>query len=145
LHNELSENLVRSEKLLHLGQVAGYVSNLVANRIAQRLFHVVEVCAQVIHSEGMGEVSLFSPGEQLGHVPKVREPVIDGRSREQEKGLRPQAVVQQIVKSIIARGFACFTGAHSTRVAKVVRLIDHYDVRQFGDALEPLWKIAFPT
>ena len=74
---------------------------------------------------------------------KVRKAIIDGRGREQKEGLRPHAVVQQIIKLIVARWLICCVCASSARIAKMMRLINDHDIRKLGDPLKPVREIAF--
>ena len=51
LHNEVAKDLIRGQDLLSLVNVFGDVDQIVSDPIAKRLLHIVEVGAQIIHTE----------------------------------------------------------------------------------------------
>ena len=143
LHDEVAEDIVGAENLMRLGQLFGDIGQVVPDPTAQSFLHLVEVRAQVVDAQRAGEVRLVPAREQLGHVPKVAQPVVDRRGGEHEKGLRPLRVVEQVVEAVVARWFRVrLPTAPCPGVAEVVRLVDHHDVRKLGDAPESLREVA---
>ncbi len=128
---------------MRLGQLFGDIGQVVSDSIAQGLLHLVEVRAQVVDAQRAGEVRLVPAREQLGHVPKVAQPVVDRRGGKHEKGFGPLRVVEQVVEAIVARRLrVLIIVAPCPGVAEVVRFVDHHDVCKLGDASEPLREVA---
>jgi hypothetical protein len=71
LDDEMLEYFVHAENLLRLGHMFGYVGRIMSDRAAERLFHLIEMRAQVVHAQRTGEVSFVATGEQLDHVAEV--------------------------------------------------------------------------
>ncbi len=142
----MAEDLVGEEDFLCLGHVFGDVGRLVPDPVAQRLLHLIEMCAQVVDPEGPREIGLIPSREQLCHVSEVAQPVIDRRGREHEEGFRPLRVVEQVVEPVVPGGLdAVVLSTAPSWIAEVVCFVDDHYVSQLRDAAEALRKVALAT
>ena len=92
------------------------------------------------------KICLVATREELGHVAKVAQAVVDGGGRQHEHGLGTLRAVEQLEQAGVARRFDSPVGvAPAARVAEVVRLVDDDDVGEFRDALETIREVPLSS
>ena len=113
-------------------------------RLLKSLFHRVEMRLQVVNAQRPRKISLIPARKQLGHVPEVAQTVVDRSRCKHEERLRPDRLVEQIVKLVVARRLNALVGVPpATRIAEVVRLVDDHDIGKLRDTTEAFGKITF--
>src|SRR5690349_20874248 len=146
LDHELAEDLVSCQDLLCLRDLFRHVWEVVTHSRPQRLLHVIEVRAKVVHTERTPEVLLVATRKELSHVAEVAQSVVDRRRREHEQSLWPHGVVEQVVQPEVARRLrAIFWVTTASGIAEMMRLVDHYHIGELGNPTEALREIALPT
>ncbi|MGH8587849.1 MAG: hypothetical protein ACREXX_00485, partial [Gammaproteobacteria bacterium] len=140
------KDCIRRQKILNLSHMAGDISDFVANCVAKRLLHVVEVRSQIVYAEGPAEVRLVAPCEELGHVADVAQPVVDGSCGQHVERLQSGRVPEKLIELVVTRRIALVVAvALAPRITEVVSLIDDHDIGELGDPTEPLGEVPFAT
>ncbi|MDZ7790389.1 MAG: hypothetical protein U5L08_07860 [Xanthomonadales bacterium] len=98
---------------------------------------------EAVDTQGSSEPLVVFLREQLDHVTKVGQPIVDRRRREHEEALGSFLRVHQIEQTPIARRILVVVAAR-TAITEVMGLVDNYSVGQFGHLPESLRVIAAP-
>src|SRR6185312_2867413 len=111
--------------------------------LAKRFLHIIEVCSQTINTESRTKIRLVAPGEELGQVAEVAQPVVDGRRGQHEERLRPRRIIQEVIEPIVARRLDSFINtAWSAWITEMMGFVNYYDVGERCDPAKPLGKIT---
>ena len=143
LHHESSEDGVALHHLHRLRRPVREVDSLPTDSLEESPFRLGEVSTQVVDTQSLAEVPLIAAREQFRHVPKITEPVVDRRRREEEHGLSAGIRVQQVVEPVVT-GRGDRLAAATTHIAEVMGFVDDDGVRQVCD-LRKVGELALPA